>query len=261
MASAAHVEGECVLILGGYGETRRPAPMVRWAAAQVDQLQTASVAGLLHGEFPVTAGVDELVAGLRDFRSERFRNGRWERVTGTRDLPVIDFAFGFGRHRTAPWALDELIPLPEQIPTLRELGFSVATNRLTDTVVMPAIIAGLAVTGLRPRAVKAYGRLLAWSTQTVRPPIGAVVQLAGEGRRGGANVAVAARVFHADGYDLTAIPAASMVAQMLDGSARSPGLHCMGLLADPARLLADMAAMGVQVETTGARTQPAKEAP
>lgn len=260
LAARIEASGCCFVTQAGF-HPGLPAPLVRWAATQVDALERAWVGGLLHGPFPVTAGLNELVAGFRDFRSERYRDGRWERVTGSRpsDFPVIDFAFGFGRHRTAPWALDELIPLPDQIPTLRELGFSVATNKLTDSVVTPAILAGLAVTGPRPRAVNAYGRLLARSTQAVRPPIGAVVQLDGKGRRGGTGVAVAVRVFHADGYDLTAIPAASMVAQVLDGSARRPGLHCMGLLADPARLLADMEAMGVQVQIED--SEPGKAAP
>jgi saccharopine dehydrogenase (NAD+, L-lysine-forming) len=260
LAPRIEVSGCCFVTQAGF-HPGLPAPMVRWAAAQVDELETAWVGGLLHGPFPATAGLDELVAGFRDFRSERYRDGRWEPVAGRRDLPVIDFAFGFGRHRTAPWAIDELIPLPEQIPTLRELGFSIATNRLTDWIVTPAILAGLAVTGLRPRAVKTYGRLFARSTQAVRPPVGTVVQLDAHGRRGGRGVRLAVRVFHADGYELTAIPAASMLEQMLDGSARRPGLHCMGLVADPARLLADMAAMGVQVETNGSSPNPAAQPP
>ena len=53
-------------------------------------------------------------------------------------------------------------------------------------------------------------------------------------------------------YDLTAIAGESMAEQLLDGSARRPGLHRMGLIVDPDRLLADMEAMGVRVETSPA---------
>jgi hypothetical protein len=38
-----------------------------------------------------------------------------------------------------------------------------------------------------------------------------------------------------------------MVEQVLDGSARRPGVHLMGLLVDPDRLLGDVGSMGVRV--------------
>jgi saccharopine dehydrogenase (NAD+, L-lysine-forming) len=42
--------------------------------------------------------------------------------------------------------------------------------------------------------------------------------------------------------------------QVLDGSARKPGLHFQALLAEPVRLLKDLERMGVEVrEEVGAR--------
>ena len=70
-----------------------------------------------------------------------------------------------------------------------------------------------------------------------------------EGVRGGTPTILAVRLFHEDGYDFTAIAGESMAEQLIDCSARRPGLHRMGLIVDPERMLADMEAMGVRVET------------
>ena len=55
-------------------------------------------------------------------------------------------------------------------------------------------------------------------------------------------------VFHPDGYVLTAAPMAACLLQMLDGSARKPGLHFQALLADPVRMLTDLQKMGIEVQ-------------
>ena len=54
-------------------------------------------------------------------------------------------------------------------------------------------------------------------------------------------------VYHPDGYVLTAAPMAACLLQMLDGSARRPGLHFQAMLAEPGRLLEDLRKMGVEV--------------
>ncbi len=88
-----------------------------------------------------------------------------------------------------------------------------------------------------------YSRLLAWTNRVLaRPPYGCVVQIDAERQRGGTPTTLAVRLFHEDGYDLTAIAGESMAEQLLDGSAWRPGLHRMGLIVDPERLLADMQA-------------------
>lgn len=118
-----------------------------------------------------------------------------------------------------------------------------ATN-LASSLIVPA----LAPTGARPRALRAYGRLLVWTNRSFgRPPYGCVLQLNATGVRAGAQVEVALALFHRDGYALTAIGGEAMIEQLLDGSARQPGLHRMGLLVEPGRLLTDTRAMGVEV--------------
>ena len=50
------------------------------------------------------------------------------------------------------------------------------------------------------------------------------------------------------GYWLTAAVAVATTLQYLDGTLRTPGVHVEGLVTDPPRLLADLAAWGATVE-------------
>jgi saccharopine dehydrogenase (NAD+, L-lysine-forming) len=161
----------------------------------------------------------------------------------------VDFGFGFRRRRTFVMEFDELYPLPDRLRGLRRLGFSITMDMATN-VASSLIVPALAVTGPRPRAIRMYSRLLAWTNRLfARPPFGCVVQMDAEGERDGAPTTLAVRLFHEDGYELTAIAGESMAEQLLDRSAWRPGLHRMGLIVEPERLLADMQAMGVRVET------------
>ena len=55
---------------------------------------------------------------------------------------------------------------------------------------------------------------------------------------------------HEDAYVATAIPIVSALLQMLDGSARRPGVHVMGHIVDPERHLEDMERMGMKVRVS-----------
>lgn len=252
MANEIAAAGRCFVTQAGF-HPGVPAALVRWAAQRVDELRGAWIASVLaeRDGLPATSGLDELVASFRDYRAMRYENGRWQQLAGRRpsDYPVVDFGFGFGRRRTFVMEFDELLPLPDRLPGLRRLGFSITMDAATN-VASSLILPALAVTGPRPRAIRAYSRLMAWTHRTFgRPPYGCVVQMDAEGVRGDAPTTVAVRLFHEDGYDLTAIAGESMAEQLIDGSARRPGLHRMGLIVDPERMLADMETMGVRVET------------
>jgi saccharopine dehydrogenase (NAD+, L-lysine-forming) len=60
---------------------------------------------------------------------------------------------------------------------------------------------------------------------------------------------VSIRVSHDDGYDLTAIPIAACVEQLLDG-ARRPGVFTQAAFVEPRAFLRRLEVLGVTVETT-----------
>ncbi|HEX9122816.1 MAG TPA: saccharopine dehydrogenase NADP-binding domain-containing protein [Actinomycetota bacterium] len=244
----------CIVLQAGF-HPGVPAALVRWAGARVDELESAWVAGLLRqrGGIPLTPAVDDLIQSFRHYRAHVFCDGSWRKARwwDPGSFPRVNFDFDFGLRRTSPMDLDELRDLPVWFPSLRRLGFSVAGfDPVTDWLIAPAVVAALPLFG--SRSVRPLSRMLCWSTRTFgRPPCGVVVQLHARGRRAGTPVHLALSMLHADGYALTAIPVVSMIEQLLDGTARRPGVHLMGLLTDPDRLLADVAAMGVKVRLRG----------
>ena len=243
-------EGRCVVTQAGF-HPGLPGVLARWAADRLDLLGTVWVAGLLRprGGIPLTPAVDDLIESFRGYRTYALRDGRWERVglLSPRAMPAAWFDFGFGRQRTALMDLDEVLALPERYPELERAGFSIAGfDPVTDWVVMAAIWAALPF--FRGRPLTPLSRLLCWSTRTFgHAPHGVILQLEASGEVDGRATRLRLGLFHEDGYDLTAIPAVAMAEQLLDGSAREPGAHLMGLLADPERLLGDVREMGVRV--------------
>jgi saccharopine dehydrogenase (NAD+, L-lysine-forming) len=93
-----------------------------------------------------------------------------------------------------------------------------------------------------------FGRLLEWGLKRFSsPPYGTLLQLEAVGTTGAKDSTLKVTVFHPDGYVLTAAPMAACLLQVLDGSARRPGLHFQALLAEPGRMLRDLGEMGVEV--------------
>ena len=132
-------------------------------------------------------------------------------------------------------------------PSLSETGFFVGGfNPVVDFLLMPV---GMAMLKLAPRRGPAwFGKLMHWGLREfTRPPYGTLLRLDAEGTKSGRRATLVVEVAHADGYLLTAAPMVACLLQMLDGSARRPGLYLQALLVDPARLLKDMRAMGVEV--------------
>jgi len=86
------------------------------------------------------ATLDELVAEFREYKPIHFVDGQWKSMNFLQMMLPAWFRFdhGFGRRYAMPMFLEELRPLPELIPTLREAGFYVGGfNAFVDWVILP----------------------------------------------------------------------------------------------------------------------------
>jgi hypothetical protein len=237
--------GLCFITEAGY-HPGLPAVLIRYAASRLDVIESALTAGYLNMQsFPYTEAVDELMEGFVDYQSQVFKNGAWTKPSAWGMHP-FDFGKDLGKHLCYSMFFEELRALPDMIPALKETGFYISgANWFTDLLVTPLIFLGLK---LAPkRGIRPLGRLFWWSMGQTKPPYVVALKVEAKGRLEEISADFHARIAHRNGYELTAISVAACLKQYLDGSARKSGVHLMGHLVDPARLLNDMQKMGTQV--------------
>ena len=231
--------GCCFVIQAGF-HPGILAALVRYSAQQMDVMDSAIIGSVIRDKtgVPFTSAVAELIESFRDYKSEMYRDGRWQKLKYA-DYPKIEFEHDFGKLLTYPVEMPELRCLPELLPGLKDTGFFVAGfNWFADYLVTPLMM--LTTHILPQQTTPALGRLLSWSTVKFnKPPYGTVVQIDAEGRREGQAVRFRLSLFHEDAYVLTAVPTVAMIKQMLQKKVR-PGIHLMGLCCDPVKLLADI---------------------
>jgi saccharopine dehydrogenase-like NADP-dependent oxidoreductase len=223
------------------------AALVRYGAQQMDVMDSAIVGSVIRDKtgLPFTSGVSELVESFRDYKSEMYKGGRWQKLKYG-DYPKIEFDSGFGRQLTFPVEMPELRRLPELLPGLKNTGFFVAGfNWFADYLVAPLMMLGSGVASRQTATT--LGRLLSWSTKKfAKPPYGTVVQVDAEGQSEGQPVRFRLSLFDEDAYVLTAVPTVAMIKQMLQEELQ-PGIHLMGLCCDPVELLANIERMGIPI--------------
>ncbi len=229
-----------------------PAAMVRWMATKFDKLEEATTWGFLNdkGGLKYTSGVDEIIEMFRDYTVKEYINGEWlEFKPDMRyKYPRQELGFGTGTSMFSPMDLEEMHALPDLIPTLQRTGFYVGGwDSMTNMAIAPAIMVGQKV--LPMISDSRWGKLLSWSTRTFQhPPFGTVLQVNAFGSKDGRKIEKRMTFKMDSGYDLTAIPMAATLRQMITGASRPSGVHYMGHLANPAMLFTDMKKLGVQTE-------------
>jgi len=142
---------------------------------------------------------------------------------------------------------EEIHSLPSLIPTLKETGFYITGfGWIMDWIITPF---SMMMVKLFPNVmVKPMGRLFTWVwKKTSKPPFYTIMKLRAKGSKDGNESPIEMTLFHEDGYWFTAIPVTACILQYLDGSIRKPGLHWMGQIVEPVRLMKDMEKMGIKI--------------
>ncbi|NUQ23674.1 MAG: saccharopine dehydrogenase NADP-binding domain-containing protein [Saprospiraceae bacterium] len=223
-----------------------PAVFIRYGARFFDQYHTANVALAMNDRFEKPSSTIELVADMADFKSKIVKNGVWADA-GYRDMLAFEFGTPLGRRTCYPLLLRELLPLQETYQ-LRQMGMYVAGfNWVVDYFVFPFIL-------LLQKIKKDFGlRLSQWlmylGVNYFSPPEkGIEMRLHAEGTSDGQPLACDMVARSDDGYAFTAYAVAACIRQYLDGAIHEPGLHLMGLIVSPERVIADMKLMGVDLQ-------------
>ena len=134
--------GRCFITEAGF-HPGLLAAMVRYAADQFDRLETANTACYLSidKDIPYSDAVDELVEVFRDYPTQVFTKGHWT-WPGAFQIRKIAFGGDIGTRDSYSMFFEELHPLPDLYPSLRETGFfMVGGHWFTDWVVFPTAIA------------------------------------------------------------------------------------------------------------------------
>jgi saccharopine dehydrogenase-like NADP-dependent oxidoreductase len=253
MQDEIEAAGRCFITDGGF-HPGLPAALVRYAAQYFDSLEKAVVGSVIKEDWRRLSVADdtlvELLEEINDFVPLIYKAGRWKKagMYGMQDALTMDFGREFGKQYCVPMFLEEMRPLPESIPSLKETGFYVGGfNWFVDWLVLPLAAIGIK---LWPRtALKPMGRLLRWSLNTFsKPPYGTMLKAEARGARDGRAKAMDITLYHEDGYVFTAIPVAACLLQYLDGSMKKPGLWTQANIVEPDRLIRDMERMGIEVK-------------
>lgn len=228
-----------------------PATLIRHATSLLTRCDSVAAGMLFNiGSVASPDSAVELIEEIGAYRSLVWRDGAWRKPSWSHNHR-LDFGPGFGPRTCYPMWSDELEGLPERLG-LRSAGFYVAGfNWFADWVVTPlARMLGSIRRGLGARPL---ARMMVFSVRRfARPPFAIVFCVEAQGESDGVprSARVVVRSDDDDGYRLTAVPAVACAKQLLDGSVARPGVHLMGHLVDPARLVGDLRRMGIGVEAS-----------
>jgi saccharopine dehydrogenase-like NADP-dependent oxidoreductase len=160
---AAEIEeaGLCFVTEAGY-HPGLPSAMVRYAATQLDSLESALTAGYLNmgKSLPYSKAVDELMEGFIDYQAQVYKDSAWTKPNQW-DMRKFDFGEEIGRRTCYSIFFEELRALPEMYPSLKNTGFYISgSNWLTDLLITPIVMVGLKIAP--KRGLTPLGKLMWW---------------------------------------------------------------------------------------------------
>ncbi|MCG3212440.1 MAG: hypothetical protein FOGNACKC_06110 [Anaerolineae bacterium] len=251
MAPRIEAAGCCFITDGGF-HPGLPAALIRYIAPYFDRLESARVGSVIKLDWSGLnlgqATLVEFISEFMDFQMLAFCDGRWQQTGLVSMLKPVTMDFGreFGRQYTVPMFLEEMRAIPKLVPGLRETGFYVGGfNWFTDWIVSPLL---MLVKVVPDRSLRPLARLFRWSLNTFsRPPYGTMLKVEAHGQEDGQAKAINLTLYHPDGYVFTAVPVVATLLQLLDGSARKPGLHLQAHIVEPRRLMRDLARLGIEI--------------
>ncbi len=238
----------CFITDGGF-HPGLPAVLIRYAAEQFDELETAHVGSFIRmnwSELKIGQSTyEEMIQEFRDFQYDTYKESRWQRTW--KNTKKFDFGNEIGKKICYPMFLEEIRALPEQIPTLHETGFYIAGfNGFVDYAVMPLIWVLMKIVPEHSRTPLAH--LLRWGLRwPTSTPLMSILQLVATGKREGRSAALRVTVAHEDGYFLTAVPVVACLLQYLQNDIRKPGVHFQAQIVKPKPFLDRLKSMGLKV--------------
>jgi hypothetical protein len=193
--------------------------------------------------------VYEMIESLREYEALKYKDGGWIKapLLGLLDSRKFDFGEPFPKKTCVPVVMEELKNIPEIIPSIEKVGMYMAGyNWLVDTIITPLIMLVLKI--FPKRGIRPMARLLQWGTTRFdKPPYGTVIKVEAAGVRKGKQAKLVLRIFHEDGYYLTAAPVAAAIKQYLDGLIKRPGLWILGHIVNVERFFKDLESSGVEI--------------
>lgn len=244
------VKNICFITDGGF-HPGMPAALVRYAAAQMDTVESGKVYCAMKldwASLKVTQDtIREFVDEFKTFNMTYLENGQWLNPSWSKATRRYEFGAPYGSETCMPMYLEEFRELTKQQPTLQSAGLFIAGfNPIVDLLIAPIVMIGLRI--LPERFHKNLAQLFWWGLQFCKPPYGIRLIAECTGTKDEEPVTMRILVDHEDGYVLTAIPVVACLKQYAENGLREAGLQFQATFVEPVQFLNDMAQMGLHME-------------